>query len=159
MTQVAPRLPKLTLNRPFVQDFMAQEAPCFALGMVEERGRPFAVLALRPGVSIPPDILERGFNLGHSWLATAHFEVIHFAFEFPGFETFNVLLNPNNALVQTVVGSMVEQGGYFILAIDPDQRITAFRTDFGQQDGIGLKDNIVRMQRSTTTAAQYGQTL
>jgi hypothetical protein len=41
--------------------------------------------------------------------------VIHFAFEFRGFETYNVLLNPSNGLVQAVVRSMVERGGYFIL--------------------------------------------
>lgn len=159
MTNVFPLLPKLTLNRQFVQDFIAQEAPCFALGMVEERKQLFAALALRPKVSIPPDITERGFNLGHSLLGTAYFEVIHFAFEFYGFETYNVLLNPNNPLVQAVVGSMIDQGGYFILAIGPDQGATAFRADFGQQDSIGLKDNIHQIRRSTTTDAQYENAL
>ncbi|MGA8053757.1 MAG: hypothetical protein WCA12_07835 [Burkholderiales bacterium] len=69
-TNVFPLLPKLALNRQFVQDFVAQDAPCFALGMVEERKQLFAGLALRLDVPIPPDISARGFNLGHSLLGT-----------------------------------------------------------------------------------------
>ena len=30
-------LPKLTVNGRFMRDFMAEESPCFALGLVEER--------------------------------------------------------------------------------------------------------------------------
>ena len=33
---------------------------------------------------------------GHSLLGTAAYEVIHFAFMFYGFVTYNVLINPNN---------------------------------------------------------------
>ncbi len=29
-------LPKLTVNGQFMRDFMAEESPCFALGLVEE---------------------------------------------------------------------------------------------------------------------------
>jgi len=28
--------PKLTVNGQFMRDFMAEESPCFALGLVEE---------------------------------------------------------------------------------------------------------------------------
>jgi hypothetical protein len=66
MSNVYPLLPKLTLNRRFLQDFLAAAAPCFALSLIEERKQPYAVLALRPGVAIPPDITERGCEFGHS---------------------------------------------------------------------------------------------
>ena len=159
MSNVYPLLPKLTLNRRFLQDFLAEAAPCFALGLVEERKRPYAVLALRPGVTIPPDITARGFEFGHSLHGSTEYELIHFAFEFRGFETYNVLLNPNNPLVLAVVGSMVEQGGYFILAIDNLQQVTAFRADIGPPGLIGLTDNYRRIQQSSTTEAQYRKAL
>jgi len=154
-TNVVPLLPKLALNRQLVEDLIAQDAPCFALGMVEERKQRFAALALRPGARIPSDISARGFDLGHSLLGTARFEVIHFAFEFCGFETYNVLINPNNPLVQTVVNSMIQRGKYFILVIGPDEDATAFRADVGPRDLIGLRQNIHQIQGSATTDAQY----
>ena len=159
MSNVYPLLPKLTLNRRFLQDFLAEAAPRFALGMIEERKQPYAVLALRPGVTIPPDITDRGFEFGHSRQGSTEYELIHFAFEFRGFETYNVLLNPNNPLVLAVVRSMVEQGGYFVLAIDDHQQVTAFRADIGQPGLIGLTDNYRRIQQSSTTEAQYRKAL
>jgi hypothetical protein len=41
-------LPKLTVNGQFMRDFMAEESPCFALGLVEERKQTCGFLALRP---------------------------------------------------------------------------------------------------------------
>ena len=159
MSNVYPLLPKLTLNRRFLRDFLAEAAPCFALGLVEERKQPYAVLALRPGVTIPPDITDRGFEFGHSLQGTTDYELIHFAFEFRGFATYNVLLNPNNPLVRTVVRSMVERGGYFVLAIDDRQQVTAFRADIGPPGLSGLSDNYRRIQQSSTTEAQYRKAL
>jgi len=159
MSNVYPLLPKLTLNRRFLQDFLAAAAPCFALGMIEERKQPYAVLALRPGVTIPPDITDRGFEFGHSLQGNTEYELIHFAFEFRGFATYNVLLNPNNPLVRTVVRSMVERGGYFVLAIDDRQQVTAFRADIGPPGLSGLSDNYRRIQQSSTTEAQYRKAL
>ena len=40
-------VPKLTVNGQFMRDFMAEESPCFALGLVEERKQPCGFLALR----------------------------------------------------------------------------------------------------------------
>lgn len=92
--------PALTVNRLFMQEFIEAEPPCFALGLVEERKRQCGFLALRPDEVIPADVTAQGFNFGHSLLGSATFEVVHFAFEFSGFKTYNVLLNPNNPLVQ-----------------------------------------------------------
>jgi len=38
----------MTVNRRFPADFMAADAPCFALGFVEEQKRVSGFLALRP---------------------------------------------------------------------------------------------------------------
>jgi hypothetical protein len=85
---------KLTVNGQFMRDFMAEESPCFALGLVEERKQPCGFLALRPAEVIPPEISGLGFNFGHALLGTTEFEVIQFVFHFYGFETYNILVNP-----------------------------------------------------------------
>lgn len=150
-------LPRLIVNRQFMREFISAETPCFALGMVEERQRPSGFLALRPREVIPPAVTNAGFRFGHALLGNAHFEVVHFAFEFYGFKTYNVLVNPNNPLVQTVLTTMVESGDYFFFALNPHGSVTVFRSEIGQEDLAGLTTNLPRMQRSTTTATQYQQ--
>jgi hypothetical protein len=71
-------------------------------------------LALRPAEVIPPEISGLGFNFGHALLGTTEFEVIQFVFHFYGFETYNMLVNPNNRLVKKVLMRMVESGDCFI---------------------------------------------
>ena len=131
LSNVHPLLPRLTVNRQFMSDFIAAETPCFALGLVEVRKRPRGFLALRPDRTIPPDVSDGGFRFGHSLLGNADFEVVHFAFDFYGFETYNVLVNPNSPLVQTVLTMMVESAAYFFFALDANDRATAFRSDIG----------------------------
>ncbi len=53
MSNVYSFLPKLTVNRQFIGDFLAAQSPCFALGLVEERKQQRGFLALRPGETIP----------------------------------------------------------------------------------------------------------
>ena len=154
-----PFLPKLTVNGQFIRDFIAAEPPCFALGLVEERKQECGFLALRPDESIPPEISAVGFNFGHALLGTAEFEVIKFAFQFYGFETYNVLVNPNNHLVKRVLTTMVESGDYFFFAVNPDRSVTAFRSEIGQEKLAGLSTNLRQIQGSTTTDAQYQRAL
>ena len=159
MSKVYPLLPKLTVNRRFIDNFIAAQAPCFALGLVEERQRQCGFLALRPNDVIPPEITNIGFRFGHSLLGTADFEVVHFAFEFYGFATYNVLINPNNPVVKTILTTMAESEDYFFFAINPTGSVTAFRSAIGQADMAGLKTNLPRIRNSTTTAIQYRQVL
>lgn len=155
MSNVFPLLPKLTANRKFIDDFLAARAPCFAISMIEERKQELGLLALRPGEVISHDVMEPGFNFGHSLLGNGHYLVVHFAFEFYGFGTYNVLLNPSNPLVRTVLDTMIDSGEYFFLAIGPNHDVTAFRSEIGQDNLTGLKDNLARIQRSTTNDVQY----
>jgi hypothetical protein len=37
MSNISPLLPRLTVNSRFIDEFLAAEAPCCALGLVEER--------------------------------------------------------------------------------------------------------------------------
>ncbi len=55
-------LPTLTVNRSFMREFIAADAPCFALGMVEERGRRCGLLALRPEEEIPSEVSGAGIG-------------------------------------------------------------------------------------------------
>ena len=148
-------LPTLTVNRSFMSAFIAAEAPCFAMGLVEEQGRPCGLLAMRPEAAIPDDVSDGGFNFGHPLYGGRAFEVIHFGFEFYGFGTYNVLVNPNNPLVQSVLERMIEDEDYFFFALDARGHVTAFRAEIGQDRLSQVKANLARIQGSGTTALQY----
>src|SRR5258708_32811631 len=120
---------------------MGEEPPCSGLGLVEERKQRCGFLALRPAEVIPPEISGLGFNFGHALLGTTEFEVIQFVFHFYGFETYNMLLNPNNHLVKTVLMRMVERGDYLFFAISPNQGVTAFTSEIAQDKWPGLITN------------------
>jgi hypothetical protein len=137
--------------------FIAADPPCFAIGLVEERKRQYGFLTLRPGEIIPPAITNAGFRFGHSLLGTAASEVVHFAFALYGFKAYNVLVNPNNPLVQTVLTTMIESGDYFFFALDAHGGVTAFRSEIGQDNLAGLKTNLTRIRHSATTETQYRQ--
>lgn len=155
VSNVQTPLPILTVNREFMTEFLSAEAPCFALGLLEVENRERGFLAMRPEGVIPSDVTALGFNFGHGLLGTSQYEVIQFGFEFYGFGIYNVLINPNNPLVRTVLTTMVGSGDYFFFALNADRTVTSFRSDIGQEDLAGLKTNFPRIQNSTTTDAQY----
>ena len=159
MTDVHSLRPTLTVNRSFIREFITVDPPCFALGMIEERQQQYGLLALRLGQAIPDQVTDRGLNFGHSLLGNDSFEVIHFAFEFYGFQTYNVLVNPNNPLVQSVLAHLIENSNYFFFALDPNDRVTAFRGEISQDILVELQANLSRIQQSTTTHSQYKQAL
>lgn len=159
MSNVYQLLPKLTLNRRFVQDFLGATEPCGALGVIEECKQVWPLLALRPGVALPNGATEHGFEFGHSVLGGEGYEVVHFAFEFRGFATYNMLVNPSTPVAREVIRSLVERRSYFVLAIDPDQHVTAFKANVDGVSLSGLVDHLPRILRSTTTSAKYDQVL
>src|SRR5260370_10265836 len=81
-------VPKLTVNGQFMRDFMAEESPCFALGLVEERKQPCGFLALRRAGDI------------------------QFVFHFYGFGAFHTVPNPKNRLDKTWSLRKVDTGAY-----------------------------------------------
>ena len=133
MSPVPPLRPALVVNRLFMQEFLAAEAPCFALGMVEERQRLCGMLALRVDQEMPATVADGGFEFGHALFGTTAFVVLHLVFAFPGFQTYNVLINPNNPLVQAVLRTMLDDGDYFFFALNPQGQVTAFRADIGSR--------------------------
>ena len=155
MSNVHPMLPKLIANRQFIQDLCDAEKPCFGMGLVEERKRSCGFLGLRLNEAIPMQVSNLGFSFGHALLGTTQFEVIQFSFRFYGFKTYHVLVNPNNPLVQAVIIRMIDGGDYFFFAIRPTGSSTAFRADMGEDNLSQLKVNWGRIQRSTTSEADY----
>ena len=155
MSNIYPLLPRLTVNERFINELISAQAPCFGLGLVEERKQECGFLALRLNKSIPKTFTNIVFRFGHSLFENAEFEVVHFAFEIYGFETYNVLLNPNNPVIKTVLAKMVETGDYFLYAIFPNERVTAFRSEIGQETLSRLKTNLQRIQNSRITETQY----
>jgi len=138
-----------------MQEFLAADPPCLALGMVEEHQRLCGMLALRLNEAIPAAIADRGFEFGHALLGNTTFAVLHFVFAFPGFQTYNVLINPNNVLVQAVLRTMLDDGDYFFFALALQGQVTAFRADIGSEGLAVLRANRARLHASTTTEDHY----
>ena len=147
--------PSLTVNRQFMAEFVAADAPCLALGLIDVGGARCALIALRPPLAVPRAVSGRGFAFGHSLLGSSDWEVVHFAFRFHGFETYNVLVNPSDAVARTVLQTMVGTGDYFFFALDSDRSTTAFRSGIETGNLAGIKANMARLIGSTTTEAQY----
>ena len=154
-----PVRPALVVNRRFMQAFLAADPPCMALGMVEVQQQLCGMLALRLDEAIPTAIADRGFEFGHALFGTTTFAVLHLVFAFPGFQTYNVLINPNNLVVQAVLRTMLDDGGYFFFALQPQGQVTAFRAELGRDGLAVLRANRARLQTSLTTDAHYQQAL
>lgn len=148
-------LPKLALNAKFIQSFINAETPCCAMGIIEERNKKYGLLALRLNEEIPNEVTAKGFNFGHSLLGTGSYEVLHFGFEFYGYETYNVIINPNNHIAQKVLDMMIENESYFILVLNPDNNVIVFKSEISETDLIGFKTNITRIKNSRTTSDEY----
>lgn len=153
-------LPNLTVNRSFMETFLTADTPCCALGMVEVDHQLCGFVGLRPDTPIPEDITTQGFSFGNSLYGSSEFEVIHFGFHFYGFETYNVLFNPNNLIVQTVIQTMLKTEDYFFFALDGQgTKATAFKSEMHPQTLKYLKLHWGRLQNSTTSPSQYLQAL
>ena len=107
MNYSPPVLPELTVNQSFMIELVTADTPCFAIGFV----------GFRPNDSIPRGVTNAGFGFGHTLLGDDTFEVIHFAFDFYGYQNYNVLLNPNNSLVRRVLQVMLNHDREFHLKI------------------------------------------
>lgn len=156
MNYPKPALPELTVNHSFMVELVTADTPCFAIGLVESDGIEYGFLGFRPSDSIPSSVANAGFGFGHTLLGDDTFEVIHFAFDFYGYQNYNVLLNPNNALVRKVLEVMLTHQNYFFFALDPNNGdATAFRAEIEQDTLRYLRINQSRLKNSQTTNKQF----
>ena len=146
--------PRMTVNAQLMADFVAADAPCFALGLVEEQKRCSGFLALRSDRPIPANVTEVGFRFGFGLIGTKEFEVIDFAFEFYGHALYHALVNPNNPVVRQVLSAMMEAKDYVFFTVDTHGggAATCFRSAL---DLAGFMENMPRIRRSKTTEAEY----
>ena len=100
----------------------------------------------------------RSFNKCEIWdtvFGTSEYEVVQFIFKFYGFKRYNVLVNPNNHLVRTVMDMMIENGEYFFFAISSSGSATSFKKEIDEGSPDDLLDTFRRVLDSTTTDRQY----
>jgi hypothetical protein len=160
MSFISPELPTLIVNASFMREFISAQPPCCALGLVEVQNQIYAFIALRPEQEIPPHISDNGFAFGHTLIGNSISEVIHFCFDFYDYQAYNVLINPNNPIVQTVLKTMIDNGNYFFFCLDHTSgNVTAFRSDVSQDNLKNLTGHWHRIQSSTTTDEQYLQSV
>lgn len=155
MGEVHNYLPRLTANQLLIRDLMTAQAPCFALGYVEERKEKCGFIAIRPEIPIPNQVTQQGMNFGHSVLGTNHYKVLHFGFEFYGHATYHGLVPVGNPIIQAVIETMLETQDYFFFAINPDQTVTAFRSQFEAHDLAGLRTNQEQFADGSCSLEQY----
>lgn len=155
MGEVHNYLPRLRVNELLIRDLMAAQAPCFALGYVEDRKEKSGFIAVRPESPIPNQVTQKGMNFGHSVLGTSQFKVLHFGFEFYGHATYHGLVPAGNPIIQAVISTMLDTQDYFFFAINPDQTITAFRSQFEVNDPAGLRTNQEQFDEDSCSLEQY----
>ena len=162
MSNVHRLLPKLTVNGGLLDEFLAEPAPCFTLGLVEALRRPRGFLAIRTDDTIPPNVSDAGFNFGHALVGTSDCMVVLFSFEFYGFACYNVLVRPDNPIVRTVLQTIVEDQEYFVFAVDATGSAAVFHANLErhvQSDMTGLKANLPQILVAETTEERYAQVL
>ena len=150
-------LPKLTINRDFMADFAEAEPPCFALGLVEIDDGQTGFLAMRPAKAIPRDVLNDGFQFGHALYGAREAVLSHLVFRFYGHTLYQALVNPAQPMVRSIVATMVERGDYLFFVLNPGDRVSAYRSEIGEENLSGMRDTLPRMQSATTTNDQYEQ--
>jgi hypothetical protein len=155
MTNTHALLPKLTVNRSFIEELMNASPPCFALGYVEDRGTITGFIAMRPDETIPSHSTQQGFNFGHSVMGSEEKPCLHFAFNFYGHMTYSGLVQPCNIIAQSVIETMLETKDYFFFAINPDQSVTAFRSQLEDANLSGLKTNMEKFKDINYTEKEY----
>ena len=155
MGEVHNYLQRLTVNQLLIRDLMVAQAPCFALGYVEDRKEKCGFIAVRPEIPIPNQVTQQGMNFGHSVLGTSQYKVLHFGFEFYGHATYHGLVPAGNPIIQAVISTMLDTQDYFFFAINPDQTATAFRSQFEAHDLAGLRTNQEQFGEDSCSSEQY----
>ncbi len=152
------RLPvPLTLNERFLRAFMAAQAPCAALGLVEEAGQPRGFVAARTNESLPMHTAQSGFEFGFELLGNDRYQLIHFVLQFQGLQSYDILLNPNNPLVRKVVDVMRETAQYFFFVFD-EGGMVAFQQTMNRQnlDWFNSYGNVVHTAATTSQDYERG---
>lgn len=148
-------LPEMIVNRKLMTAFLAEEPPCTALGIAQDDQGRCGMIALRLNTVLPRAVAQAGFSLGNGLFGGREWQVLHLAFNFYGFRTYNLLINPALPAMSSVWETIIETEDYMFLVLNSGQSATAFRSDVGPDSRSALIDNPRRLRTSTTTQAQY----
>jgi hypothetical protein len=125
---------------------MQAKPPCFAMGIAEEDGHRSGFFILRPETPIPPEVTQRGMRFGHATRGSLETPMFQFVFEFYDYAAYSGLVPVNNAIVQAVIPTMIENADYLFFVISQDNIATLFRASFTAADFVGMKTNWSRFK-------------
>jgi hypothetical protein len=125
------------------------------LALIEDRERPFGLIALKLAEPVPEATAALGMRFGHSLFGNQKFVVVHFAFEFYGYRTFNAIVKPDNTIVRRGLSAMVETGITHFLTVGDGGSATIFSSDLGDHNLAGLGANLPRILNSSASEADY----
>ncbi len=159
VTRVQQLPPTLTVNGRFLAEFISAVAPCFARGLVEQRRFWSGLLAIQLAENVPLEVLGVGCQLRCAVVGPPEYDLMKFSFGFQGLAPYHALVNPNNAVVRTVLRTMVDRGEHCVYVRTPNGAGVAFPAEAGERDVTGFADFLPRLLGSTTSEAQYRRTL
>jgi hypothetical protein len=146
----------LIVSALLVRDVMQATPPCFAMGLAEEDGHRSAFFIMRPETPIPLEVAKQGMQFGHSAVVDAiEAPMFRFVFEFYDYAVYSGLVPVNDAVVQAVVPTMIENADYLFFTITPDNVATLFRASFTAADFIEMKTNWARFKNAKYPAERY----
>lgn len=138
---------------------MDSEPPCAALGLVEQARQSCGFVAVRTNESLPPQAAQAGFDFAFEVLGNDRYQLLHFVLDLPGRQPYDIILNPNNAVVRKVVDVMRETAQYFFFVFGDGGEMTAFREKMSAEnlDWFNKYGGVVHT--ATTTGGQYEKAL
>lgn len=155
---MSKRRPRLIFNGRLIREFQAAATPCGILGQLEENGSLAPFLAIR--LEQPLDgRTGTPLKFGHALLGERHGEVMQFGVTFFERSTYHLLVNPNNPTVRTILDRVLEKRYYFVFVINLTRWTTAFRAELTAEGLERLAEYRRHLRGSSTSEAQYRQTV
>lgn len=146
-------LPPLTFNKKFIEQFVAENLPCAALGIVETRGQQTGFLAIKTEKPLSDATTQNGFDLGTELLGKKDLIVLlHLILNFDSENIFDVLLNLNAPVTKRVLQLWEKTGNYFFFAFS-DTGFTAFNQNISD---VWFQESYFEiMEKAKNTNSQY----
>jgi len=145
-------LPPMTFNKNFISNFVGEDRPCAALGIVEIAGQQKGFLAFKPDKGFNELTGQNGFDLGSELLGTSKMAILHLILNFDNNHIYDVFLNLNSPVVKNVLRVWEKTDDHFFFAFGANG-FTAFDQTLGE---AWHKDNYFGMiEKATNTISQY----
>ena len=145
-------LPPMAFNKNFISNFVKEDRPCAALGIVEIAGQQKGFLAFKPDKDFDESMGQNGFDLGSELLGTSEMAILHLILNFGNNHIYDVFLNLNSPVAKSVFRVWEETDDYYFFAFR-ENGFTAFDQTLGE---AWHRDNYFRMiEKAENTVSQY----